>query len=106
VGQSLEGYECIIWGSVKCGWKSIKVFSENDLCVGQQPSATSLDALYLKNSSGWPLLAHYNGFHHAGYEKEPRPPPHCKDKHEQIKFTLNIMDFKVPILSYFQYLSF
>jgi hypothetical protein len=61
--------EHIIWGSVQCGWRSIKVEWEKKFCVGRQPSATSLDALYFKSSLKWPLLAHCNGFHHVGYER-------------------------------------
>ncbi len=83
VGRSLEGCECIIWRSVKHGWKFVKAHWENVFCVGRQPSATSLDALYLKSSPGWPLLAHCNGFHHAKYKRGPRPPPHYNDRHEQ-----------------------
>jgi hypothetical protein len=47
MGRSLEGCECIIWIGAKLKWKSAKVQWENVLCVGQQPSATSLDALHL-----------------------------------------------------------
>jgi hypothetical protein len=59
----------------------------------------SLDALYLYSSPRWPFLAHCNGFHHVGYKKGPCPPPHCNDKHEQIRFKLNIMNFKVSNFS-------
>jgi hypothetical protein len=75
-------------------------------CVGQQPLATSLYVLYLKNSLEWPLLAHYSGFHHAGYKRRPRPPPHYNDKHEQVRLILNTTYFKVLVLSLFQYGSF
>jgi hypothetical protein len=95
MGCSLEGCECIVQGSTKCGWRSTKVHWDNVLfCVGRQPLATSLDALYLKNSPRWPLLAHYNGFHHVGYKRRPHPPPHCNDRHEQVRFILKHYGFQ------------
>ncbi len=75
-------------------------------CVGLQPLTTSLDAIYFKSSPKWPLLAHYSGFHHVGYKRGPCPPPHYNDKHEQVRFILNTIDFKVPVLSCFQSTSF
>jgi hypothetical protein len=30
----------------------------------------------------------------VGYKKGPHPPPHYNNKHEQVRFILNIMDFK------------
>ncbi len=103
VGRSLEGCECIIWGSIQCGWRSAKVHWQNVFCAGIQPSTTSLDTIYFKSSLGWPFLAHYSGFHHDGYE---RGPPHCNDRHEQVRFILNTIDFKVLVLSCFQSTSF
>jgi hypothetical protein len=106
MGWSLEGCECIIWRGAECGWRSIEVQWENVLCLGRQPSTTSLDALYLYSSFRWPFLAHCSGFHHARYAKGPHPPPHYNDRHEQVRFKLNIVDFKLPILSSYQYVFF
>jgi hypothetical protein len=98
---------CIIFGRAEHGWRSIKVQWENVLCVGRQPSATSLDALYHYSSSRWPLLAHCSGFHHVGYERGIHPPPHYNGKHEQVRFKLNTMDFKILVLSiFFLFLTF
>ncbi len=70
------------------------------------PSAISMDAIYNKSSLGRPFLAHCNWFCHVGYDKGLHPTPYYNDKHEQVKFILNIIDFKVPILYYFQFAFF
>ncbi len=61
------------------------------------------EAIYIKSSLRRPLLAHCNWFRHVGYHRGPRPTPYYNDKHEQIRFILNTIDFKVPILYYFQF---
>ncbi len=97
--------ECIIWGSIQLGCKFAKVHWKCVLCVGQ-PSAISMDAIYIKSSLKRPLLAHCNYFHHVGYDRGPRPTPYYNDKHEQIKFILNTINFKVPIFITFNLHSF
>jgi hypothetical protein len=37
-------------------------------------------------------------FHHVGYKKGPHPPLHYNDKHEHVRFKLNIMNFKILVL--------
>ncbi len=106
MGHSLEGCECIIWGSTQLGCKFVEVHWESVFCVGQQPLAISPDAIYIKSSLGRPLLAHCNWFCHVEYDKGPHPTPYWNDKHEQVRFILNIIDFKVPILYYFQFAFF
>jgi hypothetical protein len=95
--------ECIIWRSIQLWCKFAKVHWKCVLCVGQ-PSAISLDAIYIKSSLKRPLLAHCNWFCHVGYDRGPHPTPYYNDKHEQVKFILNTIGFKVPI--YFQYAFF
>jgi hypothetical protein len=94
MGWSLRVCECNIQGGVELKWTSLEVQWENILCVGQQPLAISLDALYFQSSLTWPLLAHYSEFHHAGYERRPHSPPHYNDRHEQIKFKLKNVNVK------------
>jgi len=48
------------------------------------------------------VATHCNWFCHVGYDKGPCPTPYYIDKHEQVKFILNTLDFKVPIHYYFQ----
>ncbi len=90
-------------------WMQMKIckgsLGECYLC-GRQPLVTSLNALYLKSSTKWHLLAHCGGFNHAGYKRRPCPPPCYNDRHEKVRFTLNTMDFKVLIFSCFQSVSF
>ncbi len=52
------------------------------------------------------LSWHINWFYHVGYDRKLRPTPYCNDKHEQVRFILNTIDFKVPILYYFQFSLF
>ncbi len=106
MGHSLEGCECIIWRSTQLGCKFAEVHWESVLCVGQQPLVISMDAIYIKSSLGRPLLAHCNWFRHVRYDRGPHPTPYCNDKHEQVRFILNTIDFKVPILYYFQFAFF
>ncbi len=106
MGHSLEGCECIIWGSNQFGCKFAEVHWESVFCVGQEPSAISLDAIYIKSSLGRPLLAHCNWFRHVWYDRGPCPTPYYNDKHEQVRFILNTINFKFPILYYFQFALF
>ncbi len=106
MGHSLESCECIIWGSTRLGCKFAEVHWESVICVGQQPLAISLDAIYIKSSLRRPLLAHCNWFRHVGYDRGPRPTPYYNDKHEQVRFILNTINFKVSILYYFQFAFF
>jgi len=71
-----------------------------------QPSIINLDAIYIKSSFKRPLLAHCNLFRHVGYDKGLCPTPYCNDKHEQVKFILNTIDFKVLIFITFILHSF
>ncbi len=36
--------------------------------------------------------------YHGRYEIRPCPLAHCSDKHEQVRFKLNTMDFTFPII--------
>ncbi len=48
-----------------------------------------------------------SGFNHVGYKRRPHPLRHYNDKHEQVRFRLNAMDFKIPVLSIsFLFLAF
>jgi hypothetical protein len=65
-----------------------------------------MDAIYIKSSLERTLLAHYNYFHHVGYDRGPHPTPYYNHKHEQVKFILNTIDFKIPIFITFNLHSF
>jgi hypothetical protein len=95
---------------LKKGWTWMKIYrgsmGECSMC-GMATIGYKFGCLISLKFIHMTSLSNCSGFHHIGYERRPHPLCHYYDKHEQVRFKLNNMDFKILVLSiFFLFLAF